>query len=430
MPIKFIKNQTFIIESVENNMAVLKGQDKNNEYNEIVNEGKPLDLKKFEPFFACTVFKLQGTTILINYNIIDLQRMNLNEVYVAISRAKRLDQIHLNISRENISTEYNDSKIYKITSPNINECYIGSTIQSLDDRLKEHLEDFKNFKNKTSDAYVSSFKILEAGKPKIELLQNVNVNSLQELLKIEGEWVTTTHNAVNIRTPGRTFNKYDNNGNKIFESYKEQISDDNIFEKSLTRYYYVEYDEENKKANIIIKTDKNDEHKLEYVSLYKDCYENNKKEQPKKENDKKYEEKDIVVNDLKLMLQSKGYEVSLNKKKLKVPIDKNYTGIYQDKVKEFIKITENGNRFKIKCKLPNGENFEIKKRFKPSINKDDVKNEMIFIRDKLIQEHYILGVKETKVIQPVETPAKGKEPAPKQVEKPEKTTPSKRTLKF
>ncbi|MGZ7117728.1 MAG: hypothetical protein ACXVHS_09845 [Methanobacterium sp.] len=48
MPIKFIKNQTFIIESVENNMAVLKGQDKNNEYNEIVNEGKPLDMKMLD----------------------------------------------------------------------------------------------------------------------------------------------------------------------------------------------------------------------------------------------------------------------------------------------------------------------------------------------------------------------------------------------
>ncbi|MGZ7117730.1 MAG: hypothetical protein ACXVHS_09855, partial [Methanobacterium sp.] len=74
------------------------------------------------------------------------------------------------------------------------------------------------------DVYVSLFKILEAGKPKIELLQNVNVNSLQDLLQYEGEWIAKTHNAVNIRTPGRTFNKYDNNGNKIFESYKEQIS--------------------------------------------------------------------------------------------------------------------------------------------------------------------------------------------------------------
>ena len=64
------KNQTFVIESVENNMAVLKGQDKNNQYNEIVNKGIPLDLVNFEPFFACTTFKLQGTTILINYNIV------------------------------------------------------------------------------------------------------------------------------------------------------------------------------------------------------------------------------------------------------------------------------------------------------------------------------------------------------------------------
>ncbi|MGZ7117729.1 MAG: hypothetical protein ACXVHS_09850 [Methanobacterium sp.] len=29
-------------------------------------------------------------------------------------------------------------------------CYVGSTIQSLEDRLKEHEEDLENFKNKTS----------------------------------------------------------------------------------------------------------------------------------------------------------------------------------------------------------------------------------------------------------------------------------------
>ena len=76
-------------------MAILKGQSPDNTYNETVNDNIPVDLKKFNPFFACTTFKLQGTTLLCNYNIIDLNRMNLNELYVAISRAKRLDQIYL-----------------------------------------------------------------------------------------------------------------------------------------------------------------------------------------------------------------------------------------------------------------------------------------------------------------------------------------------
>ena len=169
----------------------------------------------------------------------------------------------------------------------------------------------------------------------------MNVNSFQELQRVEGEWIKKTPNTVNISIPGRNLNKYNEHGDKIFEYYKEEISNDNVIEKSKLRFYYVEYDNENKKATIHIKNEKIDKiakFKLEYVGLYKDSYLNEEKQDKsnKKENEVKKEkctkpDKDMIVNDLKLMLQKKGYEVIYNKKVLEVPIDKNYEGIYQDK---------------------------------------------------------------------------------------------------
>ena len=65
----------------------------------------------------------------------------------------------------------------------------------------------------------------------------------------------------------------------------------------------------------------------------------------------------------------------------------------------------------MKAKLPNGETIEIRKKFKPSINKEEKRNEMIFIRDKLINEHYIMGVKEEpiKPIEQIQEPIKKNE---------------------
>lgn len=174
--------------------------------------------------------------------------------------------------------------------------------------------------------YVSSFKILELGDYIIELLEAANLTSLQELHRLEGQWIKKSPNAININIPGRNFNKYNEKGQKIYEYYKEEICNDNILEKAKTKYYYVEYDNENKKATIHIKNekiDKIDKFKLEYVGLYKDSYLNEEKQDKpnKKDNEVKKEkcskpDKDMIVNDLKLMLQKKGYEVIYNKKVL------------------------------------------------------------------------------------------------------------------
>ena len=184
---------------------------------------------------------------------------------------------------------------------------------------------------------------------------------------------------------------------KIKTLEDEIEKNDNIENNKTTiHFYFNKIDNENKK-DINIKND----NKLEYIGLYKDSYLN--EEIVTKNDDDKQEkctkqDNDMIVNDLKLFLQQKGYEVIHNNKILKIPIDKNYEGVYQDTVKEHMPISENGNRFILKTKLPNGELIDIRKRFKPSINRDEVMDEMKLIRDNLINEHYIIGAKENEIV--------------------------------
>lgn len=104
---KIYKNETFIIQEVKDNTAILFGQNVDHKYTKPAYDGQYVDLKNFEPFYACTVFKIQGTTILEDYNILDTEKMNLNELYVAMSRAKNLSQIHMNYIEQKKET-YNE----------------------------------------------------------------------------------------------------------------------------------------------------------------------------------------------------------------------------------------------------------------------------------------------------------------------------------
>lgn len=80
--------------------------------------------------------------------------------------------------------------IYKITSPNTDMVYIGSTEKTLNSRLSKHIYDMKR-KNS------SSRHVLEKGDFKIELIEEVYVESKDDLRKIEQNWIEKTPNAVN-----------------------------------------------------------------------------------------------------------------------------------------------------------------------------------------------------------------------------------------
>lgn len=85
---------------------------------------------------------------------------------------------------------YSYGKIYKITSSNSELCYIGSTTQSLEDRLKNHLSGYNSYKN-GKKGYMSSYDIIGCGgKIGIVLLEKYSCKSKKELLEIEGKYIS------------------------------------------------------------------------------------------------------------------------------------------------------------------------------------------------------------------------------------------------
>lgn len=95
-------------------------------------------------------------------------------------------------------------KIYVIRAPGTEKIYIGSTLQSLDDRLREHR--MKTAFNKNT---CSSKQLIEIPGHYIELLENFPCNTRTELRRREG-WHIRLHggHAVNKNIAGRTQQEY------------------------------------------------------------------------------------------------------------------------------------------------------------------------------------------------------------------------------
>ena len=113
-------------------------------------------ISKFEPNFAQTVYKYQGASIDKPFNIHELHYLTKRELYTAMSRGRRLSDVNFNFTprhflnddcsashelkvkvNNEIDEKYLHGKINKISFNN--DIYIGSTIQTLDDRLDGHL---------------------------------------------------------------------------------------------------------------------------------------------------------------------------------------------------------------------------------------------------------------------------------------------------
>jgi len=105
-------------------------------------------------------------------------------------------------------------KIYKITSPNTNKIYIGSTTHTIEQRLYQHQNNYKQqLQEKTN--YTSSFEIIDAKNATIELIEEVldnNILKSRERFHIENN----KHLVVNKNIPNRTKKEYEE------EEYKER----------------------------------------------------------------------------------------------------------------------------------------------------------------------------------------------------------------
>ena len=114
--------------------------------------------------------------------------------------------------------KYRNGKIYIIRSDQSDQIYIGSTVKSLEKRLRKHETDYKAFNNGTYH-YVTSFELLKNDNYYIELLERYPCDSEQELRRREGHFHKTV-DCVNKYIAGRTRAEY-------YQNNKETISEKN-----------------------------------------------------------------------------------------------------------------------------------------------------------------------------------------------------------
>ena len=117
-----------------------------------------------------------------------------------------------------LRNKLDNAKIYKIVDNTSDNIYIGSTCKTLKTRLLEHKNDYKRF-IKGLYHNVKSFEILKNNDYKIELLEDCNIKTKQELLKRERFYIENNE-CLNKYIPGRTDKEYYiTNKDKINEKF-------------------------------------------------------------------------------------------------------------------------------------------------------------------------------------------------------------------
>ena len=98
-------------------------------------------------------------------------------------------------------------RIYKITSRECDEVYIGSTTLQLNERLREHKHSYKSYLNGNHN-YMTSFNIIRFATAKIRLIHEGVFEDRKALERLEGLTIKSTPNCVNKICVGRTKREY------------------------------------------------------------------------------------------------------------------------------------------------------------------------------------------------------------------------------
>lgn len=151
--------------------------------------------ENFLPNFCNTVYKFQGGKIDEPYNICDVNKMDIKELYTALSRTTKLEYIHLNcrylckqyserkretfiIKNSYFNTDFHKGKIYEIKFQFNDKYYVGSTTKTLQEQRLNHINNPKSAIYKyRNDA------------PKIKLICNCPCKDKKTLEKIENSYI-------------------------------------------------------------------------------------------------------------------------------------------------------------------------------------------------------------------------------------------------
>jgi hypothetical protein len=114
-------------------------------------------------------------------------------------------------------------RIYKITSAQTDNVYVGSSTRTLHLRLKEHKNHFKSYKNGKAN-YCTSFEVIKYEDVAIQLLEEIEFDDRKELLKRERYYIETINNIINKRIPSLTqkesFKRYEDTHKEKRKQYR------------------------------------------------------------------------------------------------------------------------------------------------------------------------------------------------------------------
>ena len=152
---------------------------------------------------------------------------------------------------------YQNTKIYKIWSPNTEQVYIGATVQSLSMRMAEHRKISNNTRSKI---------IIDLGDAKIEVLEEFPCNNKMESDRKEGEYIRSL-NCVNKNIAGRTPKEWNKDNPEYKKEYMQQNKE--YFNKKRQEYRKnnVEKVKEQKKNQR--NTDAQRESHRQYINSYR-----------------------------------------------------------------------------------------------------------------------------------------------------------------
>ena len=113
-------------------------------------------------------------------------------------------------------------RIYKLTSPQTDKVYIGSTTQTLHARLGDHKKDYKRYINGKMIAHLRSCDIMHYGDIQIELMFEGLVDHRHMLNNMEGEFIQSDPNCVNAQVAGRSSKEYYDQNVEHILNYKKR----------------------------------------------------------------------------------------------------------------------------------------------------------------------------------------------------------------
>ena len=170
-------------------------------------------------------------------------------------------------------TNYQNGKIYKIWSLQTDKIYIGSTCDTLSNRLYMHKKSYnawKQCKTNNTSSYIL-FDDCGIDNCKIELIKYCPCNTKLELLKEEGELIRLhKDNIVNIKIEGRTKKEYQKDNKDKINEQKRQLYEANKDKiKEQNKQYYEVNKEQNKEQKKQYYEDNKDKIKEKQKEYYK-----------------------------------------------------------------------------------------------------------------------------------------------------------------